>query len=360
MSNHRTKANAKLAGLPIFLITAGTHDDIWSRRHVWHHPPDTVMIYTQACQALSETVHIVTLDQFLERKFAEQFSDRPGLVVDIVGGLYDLELIGLPSTVSKILNMPCFPANNKNYITTHDKLLGKQLARNCELQVARTLSGADLAEFDGPVIQKPICGGDSVGIDLIKVWRKGEKPQIGKFVEEFVLGSDATIHFLRNKNGHSYSVLEHLVTEAPESEWFDSRAKSQANRIYGSWSNTGKRFKYEGNISTRLLAGINELLCLAGYPFLGRIDFRQSKLEGDVDIEDMTFLELNVAPTISNANNWYDGVRGKFEKTPMFSYIDELPIHPAAKSLATMMNEFYVQSLSIHGNSPVRIENLPN
>lgn len=347
-------------GLLIFLVTAGTSSELWERLYDWRHPPDTVMIYTQACQAVSNRVHVVPLEQFVESQFHSKFQDEPGLVVDIVGGLFDVELIGLPSSVAKILGMPCFPAGVKNYVTTHDKLLGKHLAQSVGLDVPRTLSGDDLDCYYGTVIQKPICGGDSVGIRRFEQWRKGKRPPVGSFVEEFQEGQDATFHVIRNKDAETYSIIDHIVTEGAPSQWFDAEMKANANRLYSVKREPTQRCRYKGSVSNELASSFSNLMALAGHPYIGRIDVRQLKTTGTIEIKDAKFLELNVAPTISNANTWYDGVKEAYGDHESFVAVQDLAIHPAAKSLAVMLKEFYVQSLSIQGNKPVREQNLPN
>ncbi|GFE67236.1 ATP-grasp domain-containing protein [Litoreibacter roseus] len=352
--------NPDFTDLPILLVTAGTSSAQWERLYKWRHPPDTVMIYTQACQAVSNRVHVVPLDQFVESQFHSNFHDEPGLVVDIVGGLFDVELIGLPSTVARSLGMPCFPAGTKNYVTTHDKLLGKHLAQSVGLNVPRTISGDELDWYDGAVIQKPICGGDSVGISRIEQWRKGKRPPVGSFVEEFQEGQDATFHVIRNADIKTYSVIDHIVTKGAPSQWFDAAMKGDANRLYSVSREPAQRFRYEGCISDELATSFNDLMALAGYPFVGRIDVRQLKMEGIIGIKDAKFLELNVAPTISNANTWYDGIAETYGDQEAFAAVRDLPVHPAAKSLALMLKKFYAQSLSMQGNRPVRDENRPN
>ena len=346
--------------LPIILVTAGTSSDLWERLYAWRHPPDTVMIYTQACQAVSNRVHVVPLDQFVEARFQAKFQDKAGLVVDIVGGLFDVELIGLPASIAKSLDMPCFPAGNKNYVTTHDKLLGKHLAQSVGLNVPRTISGADLDCYDGSVIQKPICGGDSVGITQFDTWQIGRRPPVGSFVEEFQEGHDATIHLIRNADAKTYSVIDHIVTDGLPNRWFDAEMKGDANRLYSVEREPTNRYRYQDGLSDMLASSFTDLMALAGHPFVGRIDVRQLKSEGTIGVEDVKFLELNVAPTVSNANNWYDGIADAYWNQEAFAAVRDLPIHPAAKSLAVMFREFYAQSLSIQGNRPVRDENRPN
>jgi len=352
--------DADLATLPILLVTAGTSSQLWERHCEWLHPPDTVMIYTQACQAISSKVHVVPMDQFTDAQFQAQFQSQAGLVVDIVGGLYDVELIGLPSSVANSWGMPCFPAGTKNYVTTHDKLLGKHLAKSVGLSTPRTISGKDLDSHDGAVIQKPICGGDSVGISRFERWQTGRRPPLGSFVEEFQEGQDATFHLIRNTDTKTYSVIDHIVTEGPPSRWFDARMKGDANRLFAAQKKSNNRYRYADGRSQELDSLFGDLMALAGYPFIGRVDVRQLKSEGMIGSEDIKFLELNVAPTISNANNWYDGIEETFGHHDVFANVRELAIHPAAKSLAVMLREFYAQSLSIHGNRPVREESLPN
>ena len=360
MSTYRQTLDVEISSVPILLITAGTSSKYWNQHLEWQHPPDTVMVYTQACQAVSNHVHVVPLDQLLDKEFQANFQDKGGLVVDLVGGLLDLELIGLPAAVARSLWMPCFPANTKNYVTTHDKLLGKHLAQTVGLKVARTLSGDDLDTFDRAVIQKPICGGDSVGIERFEKWPSGTRPSPGTFVEEFLLGQDATFHMIRNPDFKSYKVIDHLVSEGSPEAWFDFAKKGDANRLYGTAREMNQRSSYQGGLSDALQEKLFSLMGLAGFPFLGRIDVRQGNLEGRIDSDDVTFLELNVAPTISNANDWLDGIKAEFGDTPAFAAVSDLPIHPAAKSLAVMLRQFYAQSLSIQGNRPVREENRPN
>jgi len=311
------------------------------------------MIYTQACQAVSNHVHVVTMEQFLSKDFQAQFQSTAGLVVDIVGGLYDIELIGLPAATAKGLGMHCFPANTKNYVTTHDKLLGKHLAQTVGLRIARTISGDDLDHFEGPVIQKPICGGDSFGITQFDYWKPGERPPVGSFIEEFVLGQDATFHLIRNSDAQTYKLLDHIITTSEPEDWFDATMKGDANRLYSQSKTTANRQRYKDPISSELLAMFRELMTLAGLPFIGRVDVRQSKSPGEIGIDDVKFLELNVAPTISNANNWLDGIEAVYKNEIGFKNLLRLPIHPAAKSLATMLREFYAQSLSMQGNKEV-------
>jgi hypothetical protein len=348
------------SNLPILLVTAGTSSQLWQHHFEWLHSPDTVMIYTQACQAISRRSHVVPLDQLMDRNLQSQFEFNDGLVVDLVGGLYDIELIGIPSSIAQSLGMPCFPAGTKNYVTTHDKLLGKHLAKSVGLSTPRTINGEDLDFHDTAIIQKPICGGDSAGIRRFERWQNGKRPPVGSFAEEFIEGQDATFHLIRNTDAKTYSVIDHIITEGPPSQWFDAEMKGDANRLFSIRKHQTKRRRYEGGLSQHLEALFGNLMVLAGYPFIGRIDVRQLKSQGTIGAKDVSFLELNVAPTISNANTWYDGIEEVYGDDEAFTAVRDLPIHPAAKSLAVMLKKFYAQSLSIQGKRPDRDENRPN
>ena len=360
MTTLNSSLNFDFSCVSILLVTDGTTRKSLGKHLEWRHPPDTIMIYMQACQAVSNQVYVISLDQLLDREFQYQFQSSPGLLVNIIGGLFDIELIGLPPSVARSLSMPCFPAGTKHYVTTHDKLLGKYLAHSVGLKTARTISGIDLDSFKGSVIQKPIYGGDSFSIKYFECWQSGKRPPVGSFVEEFILGADATLHFIRNSDGKSYTLIDHLITLGESTQWLDATTKESANRLYSNGKKLTNRQRYLDGISDELQTKLCDLMALSGYPFIGRIDIRQLNSQGKITSDDLIFLELNVAPTISNANDWSKGIMEKYGDKVEFTRIFNLPIHPAAKSLAIMLHEFYAQSLSMHGKSPVRAENLPN
>jgi hypothetical protein len=308
------------------------------------------MIYHQACLAISAHTVLFGIDDFLKFASVEPNYLNDSIIVNICGGLTDIAIASAVPCMSRHLNAPIYPSSVKNVVTTYDKLLSKHLAQVSGFRTPTTLTLDEAKSRNEPVISKPISGGDSDGIEVIEDLTSYSEVRSQHFLENFIRGADATLALIRSNGG--YRPIYYAVSENGENDWYTFEMKKDFNLIYGSGEIPARNFLCLNNISDELLLVASGYLKKCGSPFLARIDFRQTSNNKRIELEDVVFLECNTSPTISNANDWFDGVFDYFSGDVRSEYYRSLSIHPAARSLAMLIDECYSQSLSIASNKP--------
>ena len=341
---------SRLSGKRVLLITNDARTKVARKRLPTTYPPDTLFIYQQAGCVLGAHVFQLSFDEAIKHLSNSDESKEGAVIVNLASGFKSIALEGVVPGLAGLHGIPVFPADLLNQVIAEDKLMSKRMAILAGLQCATTLTETELKQHKGPIIVKPIVGGDSVGIEKFESTRALITIPEGHFIEEFIEGGDVTIHLWWNSSKNRYEFLDCLLSDSKAGGWFDRSAKMHANLIFSAVKSSRKSISI-GQLSKGFQRSVLDFLESVGHPYLARLDFRRLAGATEFNSASMFFLEINAIPTISNANDWWPGLQAfqaSKHQEKMINDLEQMPIHSAAKSLAFLIHEFYVQSLSKH------------
>lgn len=321
-----------LAGKRVVLSYPYCNDN---KTKYWGQPvPDTIFIAHQALWAMKATVEIRDKDQ-CQKNILD--GDRPDLVLELSG-------YGRSAGIDRLLGEIClandvcyFPNNGIPQIIGADKLLSKKYAGQVGLDLPRTVPQIALPGTDGLLIQKPVYGGESVGVTLVENKEDASHCPPGFFLEEYIQGTDVTVLMVKNPQNNRFDILEAYESKtAVEQKFIDDATKHRDLMLFGDPARQRIACKeYLDDTTCEKLVAYAEALDVQN---VCRIDLRKSDSK-------LHFLEINPDPTIGANAIWYDplcrwGLQNGFDE--IIEGTRTMPIHDAAKSMIILLSLYYV------------------
>jgi len=302
-----------------------------SSQHYRDFPaPDTVFIAHQALHALGANVKI---SDTIEGQKLLLSNENIEFVLEISGFGNNPSMESLLGLISDANNIGFFPSNGITQIIASDKLVSKRFALSAGLRVPRTITNKSEAVGMNRLVRKPICGGESQGLELVdpSIFESKGFPT-DDFCEQYIEGVDATFLVLvdpKTKQPHVIAAFENQ--DLTKSKLTTNETKKKDHAIYGR--SVRSRTSILGGCDKALIDSIEGFTRDICFPPISRLDFRKTQ-EKD---QPFVFLEVNTDPTLGANQLWYTPIKewcATTEYKYAFDEIDALPIHPSAKVMA--------------------------
>lgn len=319
--------------------------------------------YAEALRDIGATVFICTLDETLARLVDTKRDDQPSFVVNICAAFKRLESEGLIPAIAALTQIPCFPCRGDVAIIAEEKIVSKHLAAKAGFPITNTIRNFSGLTVDETVVRKPINGGDSKGIQII---RKGEAVpdlQCHEFAEPFIFGPDVELFCVWDEESQSHIVLNSLCNDlGTESDAFQIHSAKMKSSSDEYDPNMKEAVNWRSlTISSEIADAVVQLGELFHRTFVFRID---AKLVGEVPLKrnlklsDIVFLELNVMPTIPGDSGWLSPkliAMANLDENLLMQWKHLSKGQIALRLLILIWSRNYVQSKSVDGKIPVRM-----
>lgn len=276
---------------------------------------DVLNGYVEAVAMLGAEPLICDVDNFHEL-ISKKHTDIT-LVINLNSGATPLQNLSYVPTISAWYDIPCFPNDSDVLLIGERKDIAKQIAEKY-FPIPASISSS--AIIDGPLVGKPVTGGNSRGVTLFSSY-----PEVphdlnvkygsnGFMLEQFIPGNEVTVPFYRCSCTGDIVVCPPVVYALPSNE---------RDWIYTHEMKMSKKYKvprYLGVISDELKSNIRQYAENIGTNSIGRIDFRQNEgVNSDknyaITKNDLVFLEINVLPTLLQDGNFLQSVQRLLEES---------------------------------------------
>lgn len=295
--------------IAILYIFEGEDACGYEHYHIWKS--DIIGSWMLAIQELGCKPYILDVRTFME-KAATKTLPSLDYVLNLNCGTVSLSTLGLVPTICAFLNIPCIPCDAQTMMVCEDKKISNMVASSNNWNVPPYL---DSKEDNG--IFRPVNLGSSVGVG-----RQYNTEKNGIY-QKFIRGFDITTPIVYNPESKRMQLFPTIIylPQDKDTDWYFGEIQKKEKMGY-----TREIMLMQDKINRMYLDLVQTFSINTFCRVDARIeceDFRDAKdiMEGQFEIGQLYFIEINSMPTISQYNSFSFSYNAIDEQSPFYRCI---------------------------------------
>lgn len=290
----------------IVYIFEGEDANGYGHYHIWKS--DIISSWMLAVQELGCKPYILDVRTFMD-KVAANALPSIDYVLNLNCGTINLSTLGVVPSICGFLNVPCIPCDVQTMMACEDKKVSNMVALSNNWNVPPYL---DSTENNG--IFRPINLGSSVGVG------KQYKPEEKGIYQKFIRGFDITTPIVYNPVSKQMQLFPTIIylPQDKDTGWYFGELQKKEKKGY-----TREIMLMQDKISRMYLDLVQSFAINTFCRVDARIEcenFRDVNniMEGQFEIEQLYFIEINSMPTISKNNSFSFSYNAIDERCPFY------------------------------------------